>query len=86
MQLQGLRLGIEPAPSGSLNQRSTNWATEAVADSFGTSSVPNALPTELQKPLLTASARVLYFCIYIYIYMCVCVRVCVCVCGNAGKV
>ena len=37
----------------------------------------NAAPrpaTELQKPLLTASARVLY--IYIYIY----------VCGNAGKV
>ena len=34
MQLQGLRLGIEPAPSGSLDQRSTNWATEAVADSF----------------------------------------------------
>ena len=38
MQLQGLRLGIEPSPSGSLHQR----------------------PTELQKPLLTASARVLY--------------------------
>ena len=30
MQLQGLQLGIEPAPSGSLDQRSTNWATEAL--------------------------------------------------------
>ena len=39
MQLQGLRLGIEPAPSGSLDQRSTNWATEAIADSFVASSV-----------------------------------------------
>ena len=40
MQLQGFRLGIEPTPaSGSLDQRSTNWATEAVADSFGASSV-----------------------------------------------
>ena len=39
MQLQGLRLEIEPAPSGSLDQRSTDWATEAVADSFDASSV-----------------------------------------------
>ena len=39
MQLQGLRLGIERAASGSLDQRSTNWTTEAVADSFGASSV-----------------------------------------------
>ena len=31
MQLQGLQLGIEPATSGSLDQRSTDWATEAVA-------------------------------------------------------
>ena len=31
MQLQGLRLGIEPVTPGSLDQRSTDWATEAVA-------------------------------------------------------
>ena len=39
MQIQGLWLGNEPAPSVSLDQRSTNWATEAVADSFDASSV-----------------------------------------------
>ena len=39
MQIQGLRLGIERASSGSLDQRSTDWTTEAVADSFGASSV-----------------------------------------------
>ena len=39
MQLQGLRLGIEPATSGSLDQRSTDWATEAVAVSLSASSL-----------------------------------------------
>ena len=39
MQLQDLRLGIEPVPSGSLDQHFTNWATETVADSFGAISV-----------------------------------------------
>ena len=33
MQLQNLWLGIEPAASGSLDRRSTNWATEAVDES-----------------------------------------------------
>ena len=41
MQLQGLQLGIsDPAPvPGSLDQRSTDWATEAIAVSLGASSV-----------------------------------------------
>ena len=42
VDFQGLQLGIERAPSaGSLDQRTLyiNWATEAVADSFGASSV-----------------------------------------------
>ena len=34
MQLQGLRLGIEPTSSGSLDQRSTDRATEAVTVSL----------------------------------------------------
>ena len=45
MQLQGLRLGIEPAPSGSLDQCSTDWATEAGAVSLGASSVCNIYRT-----------------------------------------
>ena len=39
MQLQGLRLGIETASSGSPDQRFTNWATEAIADNFGARSI-----------------------------------------------
>ena len=42
MQLQGLWLGIEvnePTIPGSLDQRSTNWATEAIAVSLIASSV-----------------------------------------------
>ena len=39
MQLQDLRLGIEPATPGSLDQRSTDWATEAVVVILGATSL-----------------------------------------------
>ena len=39
MQLQGLPAGNWTRDPGSLDQRSTDWATEAVAVSLGASSV-----------------------------------------------
>ena len=36
---KAFRLGIEPASSELLDQCSTNWATEAIADNLGVSSV-----------------------------------------------
>ena len=55
---KAFRLGIEPATSGLLDQCSTNWATEAVADNLGASSVYLInIYTEL-APKLSATASV----------------------------